>query len=272
MGYSFTHGGVDLGGTDYGLIVRRGPRPVMGPRALAVFDYAGRPGGHVFGGQPGVLRFEYAGLVRGSSRSDLFRRLDRIAAVLDPGDGDKWHVPDEYTSLDAALRRGCWARLDGSPVYREHLGALAASVELGFVCSAGVWLAASTTTQTVTLTTSPQTITIPATGAVAGTAPARPVWTFDSDSDLVQDVTLTNTTTGEGLRWSGILRDAWMRVDSERQHMEYSEDAGATWRNGMRYKVGGGAFPRLRPAVANTIIVTGMLAGALTITYRGAWL
>ena len=62
-----------------------------------------------------------------------------------------------------------------------------------------------------------------------------------------------------------------MRIDTERQHVEKSSDS-VTYTTAMAGVSSSQDFLYLDDGVRNTITVTGVVTGELTITYRGEFL
>ena len=89
----------------------------------------------------------------------------------------------------------------------------------------------------------------------------------------VTSVTLANSTTGETVTWTGALSSGhWLKFDTARGVIEKSTDSGGNWTN-VNYGVSGSYQDvRLKGGVQNTLVVTGVSSGTLTVTYTGRYL
>lgn len=276
MGKSFTYNGTDLGSSPYDLTVLSVSQwPGQAEPRGTTFAMSGADGGRLGTPflQPMTLTLEC--IVEGSSQTDLLENFNRIKGILDPRNGEKLLVLDSETGIATAVNRAYFARLNG-PIHlvSQTFGYL--KFQLVFLIPSGHAVQPITTTQSAAqAATAPYALTVPATDVVPGTDYCRPVWTITAGAALSY-IALTNSTTIETLRWTGILSTGHMlRIDSERQHIEKSTDAGSTWTSAISGMTVGDPFPRLKPAVANSISlsrtpVDGLIT--LSLTYRGAFL
>lgn len=105
---------------------------------------------------------------------------------------------------------------------------------------------------------------------------AMPVYEFTA-AGSVSTFTLTNSTTGETITWSGSLTAGQkLEIDSTlRRVRKYSGGAWSVVNSGVNATA---TFPRLKPvavygtARTNAISVSGAAAGSFTVTYRDRWL
>lgn len=268
MALSMTYNGVDLSGTSYGVTVVRGPIPFAGESELYYANVPGRHGGMSNGTAYYEPRTIEAVLnVRGTSWSNLQTRLDNLAYAMRPELGNVAIIFDERND-----RR--WVGQFTGDIDPTPIGNGAVQFTARFLCATAIAEAATATTQNVTIDASPDAVTVPAAGTVAGTTHALPVWTFrNTDSTTITTFTVANSTTNETLTVNySIPQNAYVRIDTARELIEYSTD-GTNWTVIMTARSDiNKSFPRLAPRVSNSCSITGFVAGTLALTYRARFL
>jgi hypothetical protein len=268
MALSLSYNGVDLSGSSYGVTVVRGPIQIAGPSVLYGANMPSRHGGWSAGTgfyQPRTI--ECTLHVLGTSWSNLKTKLDNIAWAMRPELGNVPIIFDE-----ASDRR--WVGMFTGNVAETPIGNGAIQFNAQFSVPSGLSEAASATTQSVTIDASPKTFNVPASGSVAGTTHALPVWKFrNTHASTITTFTLANTTTAETITVNySIPQNAYVKVDTEQELISYSTDD-VTYTVIMSARSNTNkTFPRLVPASANACSVTGFTAGTLALTYRARYL
>jgi len=273
MADGFSFNSIDVDAATYGYLKVESFQPH--PSADPVLDLqpygGGRDGASSQSARLKPLYFTYACIMRGTSAKNLLECRDALAALLDPRNGVKLLVPDWETSLDSAVNRGYYAQRNG-PLLFEPKGAKVVRVNINWVVPDGYAVSAAEQSQTsIAIDESPESITVPASGTVIGNDYAEPVWILtNTDSTALSTFTLANTTTSETFVWTGTMaQDDKVKVDTKRCHCEKSTDGGTTYSTSMPGVGTAQVFPRLQGGAANTVTVTGFVAGTLDITYRG---
>ena len=206
-------------------------------------------------------------IIEGSSNDDLDDKLDALRLLVNPRLGDR------SIRFDHQNDRYYLGRIKGDIEF-EYIGPNHATATLQFVCADPLAYANSETTQSVTIDETPEGAAVPATGVVAGTEYAKPVWTIRNTSgSSVSSITVNNATTGEAAACTyTIPNNHYVRFDTARERLQYSAD-NSTYTDIMSYLSNTyKLFPRLAPGVANTITIGGLTGGTLTITYRARFL
>jgi len=152
--------------------------------------------------------------------------------------------------------------------------------DLTIRCDNALSYAASETSQNVTTATDPITFNVPASGVVAGSADAYPVWTITSTnhpsySGTSGAITLTNNTTGEAIALSTMDEGDIYRLNAQTKLVEKSTDgAGATYSNAFDEVGASVEIPRLAHGVQNSITLDNLdnQYGVVTIAYRARYL
>lgn len=269
---SVTVGGVDLGGSSYGLMVVRAP--VAGSPVVSVDSHlrGGLRGGGVSGfARHGGRVYTFECVVSGSSRADLAAKLDAVKRATDPEDGETLWVFDRETGLSDAVNRGYYGRRQGQ-IVETPMGTTMAGFSMSLLVPEGVARGVSAETQSDNVNSDPETLYVPAAAdeVVGGTARCLPVIEItNTDTEDVLELTVTNETTEETLTWSGVLSEDWvLRIDCEREQVELSMDAGVTWGNAMSGLGAGDPFPSLQDGVRNEWTVTGLVGGTVDWGWR----
>ena len=268
MARSLHFNGTDLSGASYGVTVLRHAVSFTAAPRVERYMIGNRQGGFSQGGFLGARQISCDCIVTASSNDDLDDKLDAIKLLMDPRAGDKSirfdHMNDRYYL----------GRIDGDIDF-DYVGPNSALMELRFTCANPSAYAHSETTQSITIDASPDTNAVPASGSLAGTDYTYPVWTIQNTSGgtLSSGITINNATTGEIIQVDYVLSNGhYLRIDSSRQRVDSSTN-NSTWISRMTsINTNYTRFPRLKPAVSNSIIVTGANGCALTVTYRARFL
>lgn len=281
MGYvGFTFGGVDLGAL--GLRVLPGSDAAMAGVKVDVQDRSARDGGVATGYAFGVKEWSVECVVVGTTRDVLRTRMDAVMRALDPRGGEKLFYMNSETLHGTALQRGRLCRVSGG--VSGQLQGLSCYFTLNFVSSSAFDVSIAETTQVLTINADPKTLKVPADVSDGETPPhmvavmapgntvAVPVWTLTAGAG-VTTFGLANTTTGETFVWQGAMSAGHrLRVDSERMHCELSVDGGTTWSNVMSGVNAASVWPTIDGGVQNTVVVTGVSSGSVSVVYRGRFL
>ena len=265
---SIYYNGTYMGSETYGFVVASSNFSVISQPRTRRAEFGQKAGGARQGGYRSMLDLQINGRVIGTDWDDLKLKADAIAKLLDPldpTDGDKTIVLDERNDRQ-------WTGRLVSPILPPVLGCAAFDMPLTFAVDP---IAESTTetTQIFTITTNPDTITVPASGVVAGNVRALPVWKIkNTNASNVTDHTLKNTTTSQSVQNTiTIGQNQFIRHDTERQITEFSTDD-TTYSTAMAsMDATDKTFPELQDGVSNSITVTGFTDAIVTITYRARY-
>jgi len=273
MSHSFSYS-TDSGSTwtdcaTYGLMVASIPKwPFFGNLAGRAGDLYYADGGALHAEHFGISELTLNCVIRAADSTELATFRDNLRSILDPRLGDGW------IKIDYQTDRFYVGRLMAG-VDWEHLAMHAGQITLPFKLSKACAYASSETVQTIAVAASPQSFDVPdgSGEVVGGTAEVRPVWVIKNTSGGTSGaLTLANATTGETFSTTaGIANGAWLRIDSERQHVEISTDSGVTWTTAMS-NVNSPWLPTLQPGVQNELTLTGLTAGSVVCTYRTRYL
>jgi hypothetical protein len=262
---SMYYNGTYMGSETYGVIVASSNFVVSSQPRTRRAEFGQKAGGARHGGYRAMLDLRINCRVIGTDWKDLKTKADAIVKLLDPTDGDKTIVLDERNDRQ-------WTGRLVSPILPPVLGCAAFDMPLTFAVDP---IAESTTltTQTFTITTDPDTITVPASGVVAGNMRAVPVWKIENtNASNVTDHTVNNTTTTQSVQnTKTIQQNEFIRHDTERQITEFSADD-STYSSAMNLMdATDKTFPELQDGVSNSITVTGFTDATVTITYRARY-
>lgn len=255
-----------LSGGSYGVLHRRGERPGLPGPQVEVVNLPGRDGGVAQVNGTVVRRMELGLTVLGSSRADVLSKVEAVLALLNPSLGA------QYLLIDCESDRA-WRGVVTGEVKKTSRGLNAFDLDVPWTCTDASAYATTETTQTVTINSNPKTANAPAAGVVAGSAYAYPTFVVKNTSGGTSSaITVENTTTGEKVSTSvGVANGTWLRFDAARQVIEQSSNSGASWTSFMAYRGSYRNVPRLKAGVANAIVVAGLSAGSLVITYRARY-
>ncbi len=157
-----------------------------------------------------------------SNADTLFE--EAIQKLVGIGKGKLWSIDEN------SVRRWCWARLEGRPSYAVTVDQFYnIPVSCRFTRYSD-WYAASATTASPSVAASGTTVL-----TNDGNAPVKGqsglVFILKGSRSLASNVGLTNTTTGESIASTRDLTTTsqWLRIDCERQAVEYSANSGGSW-------------------------------------------
>ena len=165
---SMTYNNTWLGSDTYGVLVTRGPYPVLPPVRIQPFTYGQREGGIQYGGQANELTLQVDATIEGDNLTDLRTRIDNINNIMNPLDGDKNiqfdYMPGRY-----------WSGRLLEPIAAPLLGITAIDVQFTFRCADPFAYSTTETAQNESITTDPDTFSVPSSGTLGGSRQVRPV-------------------------------------------------------------------------------------------------
>ncbi len=277
MGHTFSVGGTNTNSATYGFArITNEPHQSMPDPNLDVQARGSTLGGAVVQGVSFKPRFfTWSVVIRGTSKTNLMVVMDNFKKLLNPTLGEQLLIASTWTGLSAAVNRGCFALLNG-PINTNPKGDKALILQLNWICPRPFMVTATAQGQAdVTINADPMAIFEPTGGSnpVLGTQDAQPVITLkNTTGGSISTLTITNSTTGEALTFTGTLQNNWFfRCDTERLHCECSTD-GSTWLNAMGSVASNQDFIHLQAGVNNTFAIDGISSGLFTIAYRGLFL
>ncbi len=96
----------------------------------------------------------------------------------------------------------------------------------------------------------------------------------NTNAAAVSSVKVENVTTGETIEVTQALaQNHLLKIDTRRQHLELSTDAGTTWSSAMAdISETNYSFPTLTSGVRNEITVTGVATGTFQCTHRDVFI
>lgn len=252
----------DLSGTSYGLKVLEDSFPLMAAPMIDTRQIAQGFGGVSRHDGYGSLSIPVPALIIGDSVSDLWSKMDAIKLLMDPNNGEKNlqfdFIPNRY-----------WKAILSSPLEMPGPGVTWKRVQMEFLASdPRAYSTSDRSTPDFTINSTPDQFT----EAVAGTATADPIWIVKAGAS-VTSVILENATTGESVTWTGTLSSGhWLKFNTVLGTIEKSTDSGANYTNVATGITGSFVLPKLRGGFTNTINVTGVSAGTLTLTYTARYI
>lgn len=268
MSNSFSYNSTDCGGSTYGVTVLESDICMLSQPNTSIVPVALSFGGVSRGNGYQPLSIALKVVVTGSSASDFMSKMDALKYLLDPRNGEKKLALDYITDR-------YWYAILNSKIDVPGPGIYHKQFDLEFIAADS--RAYSTTNRTspdFTISSSPQTLTVESgPTAVAGTAPADPVWTIKNTSGgTITTLTLNNTTTSESTTWVGSLANGnWLRITVATGLVEKSTDSGATWATAMTL-TGSFTLPTLAGGVANIVTLTGLSSGTVVLAYTARYL
>lgn len=272
MANSLHYNGIDLSGGDYGvtLMKQRTAYPVMTRPKIFSASVAQRAGGFTYGGRGTMRVIPVRVAVQGSSFADLMTKIDNLNYVMAPENGEK------SIRFDYVAGRYWMGRLNGE-IQAPPIGATSVTLNWDFLCSDPNAYSTTEVTQTLTISTSPQTFDLPAASGttIDGNVETFPVWTIQHLSFIsALSVTINNTTSGQIITVSKALHENdYLRINSATELIEYSED-GIIWVNTNAGRDNTNkTFPTLKPRVQNsvTITITGVVDATCEVVYRARY-
>ena len=272
---SITWNGTYLGDENlYNLLVLKGPKPGMADIKLDLQSYSTTRGGTSQGASLGMLFFTRTCDVEGTSRPDVYAKMDAVKGIIIPTLGEVVIRFDEDINLSTALDREFLGRLNG-PLRFEEKTPTRWRFNLNIVVPEGVARQLSQTVETPVVGSDPVTVNVPVSAAsvVGGDIAIGPEWKIKNTSGApVLSLILTNNTRSETIRWAGsIANNTWIRIDTAREAIETSPDD-STWTNAIGGITAGDPFPSLTGGARESITLTGFGTADFTVTFRGEFL
>lgn len=224
-----------------------------------------RDGLYSAGSRYGARSFSFNLIIAPPDGTSVQTNLDALMALIDGAQGDG------YVKFDRIPDRAFKGRFQGGASC-EFLGNDAVRLGLNFACSESMAYSLTETEQTLTITTNPQTDTVPASGALAGTARTQPVYVVKNTSGGAANISVKCVDTDQQIDVNNVANSAWVKIDASTKRVYYSTDSGVTWAD-ANTKIGTNAwFPELAGGAANSLTTSGLSAGSVVITYRGRYL
>jgi hypothetical protein len=253
----------DLSGSSYGVTVETTEVSGMPDVQASVSGLPGSNGALVYGRGFGPRTIDATLRVVGNDAANLQGKIDNILYLIDPRRGVGWWKFDHQADR---IWNGAVVRGFGSVVRGNRMARLPLQIQLASALAYGV----DETTQTVTVSGSPQAFSVPGSGVLGGTASAEPVWLVKNTSGSTSGVlTLANSSTAETVSTSvGIANGHWLRFDRARQIIERSTDSGVSWTSFMSSRGAQRNIPTLAAKQGNSCALTGLTGGEIVITYR----
>jgi len=274
MAYSFHFGSTigsltDLSGSDYNLSVFSDDNPIMPELMIGTYDIPNLDSQRLYTAKAQSRTIEIPCVIRGTSEANLRTRLDNMLDLIMLGN------TSGYLKLDTFNTRIWYGRFVGRSSEKRH-GGNNMLFTLSFQCEDMYSYATSLTTQTITISSDPQTFIVPATSGttVAGTADPTPVWVVKNTSGSASSaLTLANATTSETINTvSGIANGVWLKFDYPRQIVEASSDSGSTYASVMSAVSTSTNIPKLLHGSSNSVTLTGLSAGSVVLTYYARYI
>ena len=270
MSNSMHYNGTDLSGTTYGLtVVRPTPRRIVANPILSSNNVPQSYGGLAYCGGFGMVEIGATVVCEGSSISDLASKMDALKYLLNPMNGEKSirfdHQSDRY-----------WLGRLMNEIEAADIGDRSSQFDLRFLCSdSRAYGTTDRSSPDITISATPQVLTIEAAAAVVGTAPTNPTWVIKNTSGAtVSSLSLANATTGETWAWTGTLINTtgWLRITTGLGgKTEVSTNSGGAWSD-SNLGVTGQGFPTLAGNVQNSLTLTGLSGGTVVLTYTPRYL
>lgn len=226
---------------------------------------------YYYGGRDSkIVIVEFAAVASGLD--DLYTKIDLAKKTLSPEGGEAILKLIFEESLSVKRQ---YVAIPFSSVTVIPVSEYAATMRCEFLVPTGKAETQTEYTDNITIDASPETFSIPdgSGEVVEGSASALPVYAFSNTGATVTELILTNNTTSESCKWTGLFNTGTMlRFDSKRKHVERSIDSGVTWTAAVSGLYRGDIPPSLRPGVVNSISVSGFTAGSLAVVYRGSFI
>jgi hypothetical protein len=274
---SYTYDGINMSGSDYGLLVKRSPLEGHPDPRLDQ---------HILGGADGaVLEVDYEKplfftnvcQVTGeetteSARDDSRRKFTNCRNLLSATGGERLlEIHSEQGTADD-LKRGYYAVING-PIQPSQKGTSAIQFNLNWMVPSGKAVALTETTQAVTVDETPEAFLVPASGTLAGISNSKPVYTITQNAvGGVVEVILANSTLGHSATWEGTLEAGdLLRFDADRQYVEINTGAGYVSAMSGMTDDPGFIIPLLEGGSSNSMTLTGLSDASLSLTYRAQY-
>jgi hypothetical protein len=258
-GASFTYRSVDFGGNDYGVYVVSREWPRLPKPRVNLSMFAQADGGVTQGSTFEPRRIKLKCMLAASNEANRNTQMANVVSqlALSQYTGPALLVVDYFPDL-------AWknARLmDGIDSELAQNGEI---FNLEFL--ADPWpVAAAATTETAIGITSGVAETI----AGAGDIPVDAVWVFKNGGSDASGIVLANAATAETAIWPNTLpAGAWLRLSSDTQRFEVSENSGADWTHVPANSTG--IIAQISGGEDNDVTITGA-SGTLDVTYTAGY-
>lgn len=245
----------DLTDEPYGLDVLRVSRPFLGPIRHTLKDFGIEDGGVALGGARGSVVIGVACALQDDDA--LEARLDALRSVLDarqdkPIVFGKW--PDRYYL----------GKPSGELSIEEEDEGLALFT-LKFLCAKPFAYSTTLADLDFVITASPQDLVIDAEDLANATEDVEPV-IIVSPASAAASFTLRNLADTTPLSWMrGVQAGHFVKIDCG-QHVSYVSSDGSEYTMDFGPKTG--PYPTLRRRQENTLRITGLADGTVTVQFR----
>lgn len=263
--YALGFNGVDLY-SDSQIIIEKSPVEIAPEIQAPSIGIPYMPGTYGFDAYAGARKWQFSCVIYGNSISAIQTQLNNAVRTL--------NEPTAKTLEIGTFTDRYWLAQFTGASQLSWVGSKAARFNLNFVSTDPYAYANSLTSLSFTHSASPTTHTITQLQA-AGSAWAEPIITMVPVSPSpTTSVQINNTVTGESTTYATsftIGGTNWLRCHSGLFLWQTSTDSGANWTTSMTGV--SGTFPRIKPGVANTFVITGPTSlSALTIEFRARYL
>ena len=259
----------DLSGASYGVTLLKTAWPWMATPSTILQNLPERDGGSILVNSFRMRSVSFPLRIEGTSNSDLLSKIEEIHKLIDP------RLGLIYVKADVWSDRLFYGRFSG-PWQAGYRGQLVTTVTAPFTSQWAETLSTTETTQTETVSASPEAFTVPAAGTVDGSGPALPQWIIKNTSGSASGaIKITNGTTAETFSLpttASIPNGTWLRLDRERWTVETSTDSGSTWTAAPSLVGAGKNIPRINPGVSNSCTLTNLSSGSIDIVYRARFI
>jgi len=226
---------------------------------------------YYFGGRDSlVIVVEFSAIA--DSLDSLYAKIDYTKGILSPENGE---AILKFSFEETLSVKRQYVAIPFSSVTVNLISDHAVTLRCEFLIPSGKAETQTEYTENIAIDANPETFSIPdgSGEVVTGSGNALPVWSFSNTGATVTELILTNNTTGELCKWTGLfVTGTMLRFDSKRKHVERSVDDGTTWTAAVSGLYRGNLPPSLKPGVVNSISVSGLAAGSLAVVYRGSFI
>ena len=225
----------------------------------------GRDGVYGAGSRYGARSFGFNLIISPPPGIAVQTNVDALLALISGAAGDG------YVKFDRMPDRIYKGRFLGG-VNGEYLGNDAIRLGLTFACADALAYGLDEVTQTITISSDPQTDTIPASGALAGNARTQPQYIIKNTSGGEADIFLKCVGTAQQLDIDNVPNGTWIKVDASTKRVYSSTDSGSNWTDAMTLIGTNVWFPELVGGAVNSLTTDGLSGGTVIVTYRGRYL
>lgn len=257
-GLSLKIGDTYLGGPDYNVLVMGRDDPGWSGLSRTVYEIPFRDGGVGEGGVLKPVQWSIPCRIHADTEAQCRQRFESLCFAL-------YSENDQQLIFDSNPGVYYLVSATEASAAKFDPGANCMAFELGFSLSDPTGYAVTETEKTFTITTNPQSFSVLAGDLENGSIPPWPTWILEAGAS-VTTWTLTNATTGQAYSDDEDLTSGqFVKLDSKLQERLESADGVTYTRDNSSAS---GTIPRLKPRTTNTITVTGISSGTLTVRYR----